>query len=112
MGVSKYWVLSDMRVILERACPFVALPYIWPMVFMVSILSLSDTSLTNFSAFLLGSVTSLPAVEYFSIYAATTILFDFLLQVRAASLFVRRIPYSLSPFRRSSMLLSSWRLVL
>ncbi|CAN0400933.1 unnamed protein product, partial [Hapterophycus canaliculatus] len=38
------------------------------------------TSLTNFSAFLVGSITRLPAVEYFCIYAATAILFDFVLQ--------------------------------
>lgn len=41
-----------------------------------------DTSLTNFFAFLLGSQSSLPAVEYFCLYACTAILFDFLLQVK------------------------------
>ncbi|CAN0513627.1 unnamed protein product, partial [Ectocarpus sp. 12 AP-2014] len=44
--------------------------------------TLTDTSLTNFFAFLLGSLTSLPAVEYFCLYAATAILFDFILQAR------------------------------
>lgn len=43
--------------------------------------SLPDTSLTNFSAFLLGSMTKLPGVEYFCVYAATSILFVFILQV-------------------------------
>ncbi|CAN0008284.1 unnamed protein product [Ectocarpus sp. 12 AP-2014] len=43
-------------------------------------LSVTYTSLTNFFAFLLGSMTSLPAVEYFCLYAATAILFDFFLQ--------------------------------
>ena len=41
----------------------------------------SDSSLTNFTAFLLGSITKLPAVEYFCVYAATSILFVFILQV-------------------------------
>lgn len=40
-----------------------------------------DTSLTNFFAFLLGSQSSLPAVEYFCLYASVSILFDFFLQV-------------------------------
>ena len=40
----------------------------------------ADTSLTDFSAFMLGSSTSLPAVEYFCIYAGVAILFDFFLQ--------------------------------
>ncbi|CAN0472474.1 unnamed protein product, partial [Ectocarpus sp. 12 AP-2014] len=39
--------------------------------------SVSYTSLTNFFAFLLGSLTSLPAVEYFCLYAATAIVFNF-----------------------------------
>lgn len=49
----------------------------------VSVLLLvrADTSLTNFFAFLLGSQSSLPAVEYFCNYASTAILFDFFLQV-------------------------------
>ena len=47
-----------------------------------------DTSLTNFLAFMLGSTTSLPAVEYFCFYAATGILFDFFLQARKC---VRRV---------------------
>ncbi|CAM9835466.1 unnamed protein product [Ectocarpus sp. 12 AP-2014] len=45
--------------------------------------SITYTSLTNFFAFLLGSLTSLPAVEYFCLYAATAILFDFILQMTA-----------------------------
>ncbi|CAN0568842.1 unnamed protein product, partial [Ectocarpus sp. 12 AP-2014] len=45
--------------------------------------SITYTSLTNFFAFLLGSMTSLPAVEYFCLYAATAILFDFFLQMTA-----------------------------
>lgn len=44
----------------------------------------TDTSLTNFSAFMLGSLTLLPAVEYFCLYASTAILFDFFLQVKIA----------------------------
>ena len=43
--------------------------------------NLLDTSLTNFFAFILGSTTSLPAVEYFCLYAGMAILFDFFLQV-------------------------------
>ncbi|CAN0463557.1 unnamed protein product, partial [Hapterophycus canaliculatus] len=39
------------------------------------------TSLTNFFAFLLGSATSLPAVEYFCLYASAAILFNYLLQM-------------------------------
>ncbi|CAM9554027.1 unnamed protein product, partial [Laminaria digitata] len=42
--------------------------------------SVTYTSLTNFFAFVLGSTSSLPAVEYFCWYAATAILFDFFLQ--------------------------------
>ena len=42
----------------------------------------ADTSLTNFFAFMLGSATSLPAVEYFCIYAGVAILFNFFLQAR------------------------------
>ena len=42
----------------------------------------ADTSLTNVFAFILGSTTSLPAVEYFCIYAGIAILFDFFLQAR------------------------------
>ena len=45
----------------------------------------ADTSLTNFFAFLLGSASSLPAVEYFCNYACTAILFDFVLQARQGS---------------------------
>ncbi|CAM9472679.1 unnamed protein product, partial [Ascophyllum nodosum] len=45
--------------------------------------SITYTSLTNFFAFILGSTTSLPAVEYFCIYAGTAIIFDFFLQVTA-----------------------------
>lgn len=45
--------------------------------------SVSYTSMTNFFAFLLGSATSLPAVEYFCIYAGIAILFDFFLQITA-----------------------------
>lgn len=41
----------------------------------------ADTSLTNFSAFMLGSLTALPAVQYFCLYAGTAILFDFVFQV-------------------------------
>lgn len=44
----------------------------------------ADTSMTNFFAFMLGSATSLPAVEYFCLYAGTAILFDFVMQVRQA----------------------------
>ncbi|CAM9770793.1 unnamed protein product, partial [Laminaria digitata] len=47
----------------------------------LSCLICSDSSLTNFSAFMLGSFTVLPAVEYFCLYAGTAILFDFILQV-------------------------------
>lgn len=43
--------------------------------------SASDTSLTNFFAFMLGSITAIPAVEYFCLYAGISILFDFFLQV-------------------------------
>ncbi|CAN0119730.1 unnamed protein product, partial [Pylaiella littoralis] len=42
--------------------------------------SITYTSMTNFFAFMLGSATSLPAVEYFCLYAGTAILFDFILQ--------------------------------
>lgn len=42
----------------------------------------ADTSLTNVFAFMLGSSSSLPVVEYFCIYAGTAILFDFFLQVK------------------------------
>ncbi|CAM9899558.1 unnamed protein product, partial [Ectocarpus sp. 12 AP-2014] len=45
--------------------------------------SVTYTSLTNFFAFMLGSVSSLPAVEYFCLYAGTAILFDFFLQMTA-----------------------------
>lgn len=38
--------------------------------------------MTNFFAFMLGSATSLPAVEYFCLYVGTAILFDFFMQVR------------------------------
>ncbi|CAM9506157.1 unnamed protein product [Ectocarpus sp. 12 AP-2014] len=50
--------------------------------------SVTYTSLTNFFAFLLGSMTSLPAVEYFCLYAATAILFDFFLQASKNNPFV------------------------
>eukprot|EP00752_Nemacystus_decipiens_P014689 g13085.t1 len=50
--------------------------------------SISYTSLTNFSAFLLGSITKLPAVEYFCVYAATSILFVFVLQVTVFTAFL------------------------
>eukprot|EP00903_Cladosiphon_okamuranus_P022061 g20288.t1 len=45
--------------------------------------SIFYTSLTNFFAFLLGSQSALPAVEYFCLYASTAILFDFFLQMTA-----------------------------
>lgn len=47
-----------------------------------SLASTLDTSLTNFLAFMLGSLAILPAVEYFCLYAGTAILFDFILQVK------------------------------
>ncbi|CAM9372874.1 unnamed protein product, partial [Hapterophycus canaliculatus] len=43
--------------------------------------SITYTSMTNFFAFMLGSTTSLPAVQFFCLYAGTAILFDFLLQI-------------------------------
>ncbi|CAN0203161.1 unnamed protein product [Ascophyllum nodosum] len=43
--------------------------------------SVTYTSLTNFVSFMLGSTSSLPAVEYFCLYAGTAILFDYFLQV-------------------------------
>ncbi|CAM9122089.1 unnamed protein product, partial [Laminaria digitata] len=45
--------------------------------------SVTYTSLTNFFAFMLGSTSSLPVVEYFCLYAGTAILFDFFLQMTA-----------------------------
>ncbi|CAN0202463.1 unnamed protein product, partial [Hapterophycus canaliculatus] len=42
--------------------------------------SITYTSLTNFFAFLLGSNSALPAVEYFCLYACVAILFNYLLQ--------------------------------
>lgn len=53
----------------------------------VRLFVLPDTSLTNFFAFILGSNSSLPAVEYFCLYASTAILFDFFLQVRENPLY-------------------------
>eukprot|EP00904_Undaria_pinnatifida_P008217 jgi/Undpi1/4525/HiC_scaffold_18.g07879.m1 len=45
--------------------------------------SVTYTSLTNFFAFMLGTTSSLPVVEYFCLYAGTAILFDFFLQMTA-----------------------------
>eukprot|EP00752_Nemacystus_decipiens_P008590 g7670.t1 len=45
--------------------------------------SITYTSLTNFFAFLLGSQSALPAVQYFCLYASVSILFDFFLQMTA-----------------------------
>ncbi|CAM9359742.1 unnamed protein product, partial [Ectocarpus fasciculatus] len=50
--------------------------------------SVTYTSMTNFFAFILGSMSSLPAVEYFCLYAATAILFDFFLQASKKNPFV------------------------
>ncbi|CAM9475163.1 unnamed protein product [Discosporangium mesarthrocarpum] len=46
-------------------------------------LSITYTSLTDFVAFMLGSTASLPAVKYFCLYAAVSILFNYILQVTA-----------------------------
>lgn len=43
--------------------------------------SLLLTSLSETSAFLLGGVSSMPAVRSFSFYAGTAVFFNFLLQV-------------------------------
>jgi Niemann-Pick C1 protein len=43
-------------------------------------LSITITSVTNFLAFALGSITVIPAVNFFCKYAAVTILCDFLIQ--------------------------------
>ena len=40
-------------------------------------LSITVTSLTDVIAFLLGSLTIIPAIRYFCIYAALCILFDY-----------------------------------
>lgn len=45
-----------------------------------------DTSSTNFFAFVLGSLSLFPAVEYFCYYAAVAIMFDFMLQVTQLAL--------------------------
>jgi predicted RND superfamily exporter protein len=44
-------------------------------------LSISITSITTFMAFLLGSVTSIPAVQAFCWYAATAVLLTYLFQI-------------------------------
>lgn len=51
----------------------------------VALVLAADTSLTNFFAFMLGSTSALPAVEYFCLYAGTAIMFDFMLQVTSIS---------------------------
>ena len=43
--------------------------------------SITITSITNFLAFSLGSITVIPAVRWFCIYASVTILCDFLVQM-------------------------------
>ena len=43
--------------------------------------SITITSMTNFLAFSLGSITVIPAVQWFCIYASVTILCDFLIQL-------------------------------
>lgn len=49
---------------------------------------MADTSLTNGTAFLLGSLTTLPAVRYFCLYAGTAVLVDFVMQVMTVSHFL------------------------
>ncbi|KAG5176686.1 patched family-domain-containing protein [Tribonema minus] len=44
-------------------------------------LSVFYTSIINFMVFMLGANSTLPAIEYFCIYAGVAVLFDFLLQV-------------------------------
>ncbi|CAM9426094.1 unnamed protein product [Chrysoparadoxa australica] len=46
-------------------------------------MTITYTTLTDVFAFILGTLTSLPAVRYFCIYAAFWILFDFMLQCTA-----------------------------
>ncbi|CAM9197033.1 unnamed protein product [Chrysoparadoxa australica] len=46
-------------------------------------LSITYTSITDFVAFMLGSLSTLLSVRYFCFYAAVSILYDFLLQVTA-----------------------------
>jgi predicted RND superfamily exporter protein len=49
--------------------------------------SISITSLTNFIAFALGSITVIPAVNWFCIYASVAIICDFLIQMAGLALF-------------------------
>lgn len=67
--------------------PLFTLVLLSPVLYCVSawfvVVVVADTSMTNFFAFLLGSATSLPAVEYFCIYAGLAILFDFFLQAKS-----------------------------
>lgn len=44
--------------------------------------SITLAAFTNFGAFIIGSNTSLPALQAFSIYAAFGLLFDWMFQVR------------------------------
>ena len=39
------------------------------------------TSMTDFCAFLVGMYTTIPALKAFSVYAAVSVLFDFVYQV-------------------------------
>ena len=45
--------------------------------------SIAFTSLTDLAAFYLGSVTQIPAVRWFCLYAGTSVVFVFLMQARA-----------------------------
>jgi len=47
----------------------------------VSAVSITITSLTNFFAFIVGSLTKLPAMSGFCLYASYSVLFDYLLQI-------------------------------
>ncbi|CAM9203139.1 unnamed protein product [Chrysoparadoxa australica] len=51
-------------------------------------LSVTYTSVTDCFALLLGSMSSLPAVEYFCYYMGTAIIFDYILQVTAFAAFL------------------------
>ena len=43
--------------------------------------SITVTSCTNFAAFMLGSISSIPAIQYFCLYAGISIICDYLLQI-------------------------------
>jgi len=81
IGVDDMLVLFQTLEMVKRTYPELPLEEKFQKTLKDAGISITITSLTNMLAFILGMFTVIPAIEYFSVYAALTIFADFLLQL-------------------------------